>query len=193
MGLSIHFSGRLRKAESLPVLIEEVKDVAKVYGWKYYIYETNFPNDSFENRTSFDDVYGISITPTECETISFAFLSNGRMVCPPRIAFFAHTEKEDYVYYISTKTQFAGVFVHQLLIQLIKYLNNKYFDDFKLDDESYYWETGDENLMKERFELYDRLLDNVVLSTQTFPIEPDEDIVAYFERLMVHINNLKKG
>ena len=35
MGLSIHFSGRLRKAEYLPTLVEEVEDIAKVYGWKY--------------------------------------------------------------------------------------------------------------------------------------------------------------
>ena len=57
MGLSIHYSGRLRKAASLPALIEEVKDVSDVYGWKYYIFETHFPDGVFENRTSFDDVY----------------------------------------------------------------------------------------------------------------------------------------
>jgi len=62
-----------------------------------------------------------------------------------------------------------------------------------LDDESFYWETGDENLMRERFKLYDKMLDNVILSTQTFPIEPNEEIVAYFERLMKHIDGLKKG
>ena len=195
MGLSFHFSGRLSKAELLPAMIEEIVDVSNVYGWKYKVYNTSFPNNSFETCTSFDNIYGISFTPTECETVFLTFLSDGIMASPAYISVFAKSEDEtqrSYIYYISVKTQFAGVFVHLLLIRLLKYLNDKYFDSFKLDDESYYWETGDENLMRERFKLYDNLLDNVVLSTQTFPIEPDEDIVVYFERLMKHIDNLKK-
>lgn len=195
MGLSIHYSGRLRKAESLPSLIEEVKDISNVYGWKYHIFNTEFSNNTFDSQTSFDEIYGICFTPTNCETISFAFLSNGTMVCPARISFFAHSENEtqrSYIYTISVKTQFAGIIVHQLLIRLFKYLNDKYFENFKLSDESYYWETDDENLMRERFKLYDNLLDNVVLSIQTFPLQSGEDIISYFERLMKHIDNLKK-
>jgi hypothetical protein len=46
--------------------------------------------------------------------------------------------------------------------------------------------------MKERFKEYDNLLDNFVLSMETFPMEKDEDMVAYFERLMKHIQDLKK-
>ena len=195
MGLSIHFSGRLRKAELLPAMIEEVIDISNVYGWKYKVYDTNFPKNSFESCTSFVNIYGVSFTPTDCETVSLTFLSNGTMVSPAYVSFFANSEdetKRSYVYFNSVKTQFAGIFVHLLLIRLFKYLNDKYFDSFKLDDESFYWETEDENLMRERFKLYDNLLDNVLLSTQTFPLEPNEDIVAYFERLMKHIDNMKK-
>ncbi len=194
MGLSIHYSGRLKKAESLPDLIEEIEDISKLYGWKYNIHNTRFPDDSFENSTSFENVYGICFTPTECETLSLAFLSNGAMVCPARILFFADDENmRPYIYTNSVKTQFAGVFIHQLLIRLFKYLNDKYFEDFKLSDESYYWETDDENLMHERFKVYDSLLDNFVLSVQTFPVEPDEDMISYFERMMKHVNSLKKN
>ena len=195
MGLSIHFSGRLRRADYLPVMVAEIVDVSNVYGWKYKIFNTHFPNDSFDNHTVFDNVFGICFTPMGCETISLAFLSNGTMVCPFRIKFFAHSEDEtqrSYIYTVSVKTQFAGVDTHLLLIQLFKYLNNKYFEDLKMDDESYFWETGDENLMRERFKLYDGLLDNVMLSVQTFPIEQGENIVSYFERLMKHIQDLKK-
>jgi len=194
MGLCFHYTGRLRDAKSLSTLIDEVKDVSNVFGWKYHIFENRFPNDTFENRTSFEEVYGICFTPTKCETVMLTFLSNGTMVCPPAIEFFAKDEDEkrrSYMYFNSVKTQFAGVVVHQFLIQFFKYLNKKYFEDLKLDDESYYWETGDENQMRERFKLYDTLLDNVALSIETFPIEPEEDIVAYFERLMEHIDRLK--
>jgi len=191
MGLSIHYSGRLRRTEYLPAMIEEIKDISNVYNWKYHIYKTHFPNDYFQNHTSFENVYGINFTPTNCETISLVFLSNGSMVSPERINFFAHTKDEPYIYTVSVKTQYAGIIVHQLLIRLFKYLNSKYFEDFKLNDESYYWETEDENLMKERFNIYDSLLDNFVLSIQTFPIESGENIVSYFERLMKHIDSLK--
>jgi len=166
-----------------------------VYDWKYKVYKTNFPNNNFESYRSLDNIYGISFTPTDCETVSLTFLSDGTMASPAYISIFVDPEDEtrrSYIYFISVKTQFAGIFVHLLLIRLLKYLNDKYFDCFKLDDESFYWETGDESLMRERFKLYDKLLDNVILSTQTFPIEPNEDIVTYFERLMNHIDNLKK-
>ena len=191
MGLAIHYSGRLRKTEYLPTLIEEIKDVSNVYGWKYHIFNTCFPNDAFDNHVSLENVYGVNFTPTECETISLTFLSNGTIVCPARISFFAHTQNEPYIYTVSVKTQFAGVILHQLIIRLFKYLNGKYFEDFQLRDESYYWETDDENLMREKFKEYDSLLDNFVLSVQTFPIESGEDIVSYFDRLMKHIDNLK--
>jgi hypothetical protein len=195
MGLSFHFSGRLRNPKNLLSLIEEVKDVSEVYGWKYGILNTSFPKNTFEERENFEHIYGIYFTPTNCETVSLTFISNGRMVCPSCIYFFANSENEterSYIYDVSVKTQFAGVLTHQLLIRLFKYLNNKYFQDFKLSDESYYWETDDENLMKERFKVYDTLLDNVVLSMQTFPMDKGEDMVAYFERLMKYIEGLKE-
>jgi hypothetical protein len=197
MGLSITYSGRLRRAELLQAIIEEVKDVAEVYGWKYQTYNSRFPNDRFEDddRTSFDNIYGICFTPTECETVPLTFLSGGRMVQPARVLFFAHdedAERRAYIYSISVKTQYAGVVVHQLIIRLFKYLSEKYLDDFRLQDESHYWETGDETLMRKQFDIYDKLLDNVVLGIQTFPVKQGEDMSAYFERLMKHINDLKK-
>ncbi|GHT68304.1 hypothetical protein AGMMS50239_33110 [Bacteroidia bacterium] len=46
----------------------------------------------------------------------------------------------------------------------IIWVRRGYFGNFKLSDESYYWETDDENRMREQFKLYDNLLDNTVLS-----------------------------
>ena len=78
MRLSIHFSGRLRIAEDLPALIAEVKDVSNISGWKYHIFETRFPNDCFEDKTLFDDVYGICFSPPKCEPVFFTFLFSHR-------------------------------------------------------------------------------------------------------------------
>ncbi|OAV65982.1 hypothetical protein Barb6XT_02172 [Bacteroidales bacterium Barb6XT] len=85
----------------------------------------------------------------------------------------------------------AGIFIHQLIINLFKHLNDKYFEQFKMIDESHYWETGDENIMRENFQKYDALLDNFVLGIQTFPANEGETMTAYFERLLGHVNNLK--
>lgn len=195
MGLSIHYSGRIKAAESLPFLIEEVSDICKVYDWKFDIYETQFPNNTLENRLCFNQIFGISFTPTNSETISLAFLSNGVMVCPARLLFFADSQDEterSYVFYNSVKTQYAGVEMHQLIIHIFKYLNDKYFDDFQLQDESGYWETGDEGLMRKKFNEYDALIDNFALSIQTFPLKPGESLTSYFERMIRHVDSLKK-
>lgn len=195
MGLSIHYSGKIKAAKLLPLLIEEVKDVAETYNWKYCIYETNFINNEIHNQIAFEHIYGISFTPTNCETISFSFLSNGVMVCPARVYLFSESENEQqkaYIYSISVKTQYAGVQLHQFIIHFLKYLNSKYFDEFIVTDESYYWETDDEEKMKSQFRKYDTLIDNFSLALEVFPKEKDENMIEYIERLMMHLNGLKQ-
>ena len=57
-------------------------------------------------------------------------------------------------------------------------------------DESEYWETADENVLRKNFKAYDALLDNFTLSLQTFPVEKGENMISYFEHLLEHINHL---
>lgn len=196
MGLSIHYSGRFKDAEALPDFISTVKEFAEVYGWKYQIFNTAFPNNQFSLETLFDELYGISFTPKNSESISFVFLSNGRMVCPVRLMLSEGTaqrkDEDSWIYTNSVKTQFAGVSIHQLLIHFFRYLDEKYFNDFKMLDESYYWETYDEEKMKEQFKNYDTLIDNFVLAFETFPMQTDEEITDYFERLIKYINDLRE-
>ena len=59
-------------------------------------------------------------------------------------------------------------------------------------DESGYWETGDESIMQDNFRKYDSLLDNFVLSMQTFPVQKGENMISYFERLMGEVRKLKE-
>jgi hypothetical protein len=195
MGLSIHYSGRIKNAASLPSLVEEVIDISKVHNWEYHLYETKFPDNALNSQLFFSPVYGISFTPPESETISLTFLSNGIMACPTRIHFFANSKSEverSYIFTNSVKTQYAGAVIHQLIIHILQYLNDKYFEDFQLKDESLYWDTKDENIMREKFKEYDQLIDNFSLSVQSLPIKAGESLQSYFDRVMAHINNLKK-
>jgi len=195
MGLSIHYGGNLIDAKLLTNLIEEVKNVAETYSWKYHVFHTVFPNEEFSNEIFFDKIYGISFTPPNCETLFFTFLNNGSVTCPMSLQFFANSQNQKeqaHIYKVSVKTQYGGVVLHQFIIHFIKYLNSKYFDDFKLTDESNYWETEDEEIMKSQFKKYDSLIDNFGLAIETFPLKKGESMFAYLERLIKKVNDLKK-
>jgi hypothetical protein len=205
MGLTFKYSGSLRKAESLPDLVEEIQDIAKVYGWECRTFNTRFPDDKFENHLSFDNFYGIEFTPPKCDTVSITFVSNGEIASRDGIINFADlyggidkllkTKYKKLISYLLSnwaKTQFAGAATHKLLMQLFKYLDKKYFENFKLEDDSGYWETEDEDSMQKQFGKYDTETGNFELAIETFPIQKNENMSSYFERLLHHINNLKK-
>ena len=185
MGLSINYSGSFKKEASLEAMIVEVKDIAEIYEWKYTINETRFPKNSFDKIEYDGKLYGISFTPPNCETISLTFLSNGKMCCGARLKFFDNSEKDKmYLYMLSSKTQYAGSIIHKIIIHLLKYLSQKYFQDFQLTDEGNYWETGDEKILEKNFRTYNDLVDGVVHSVKNYPINNAESFTDYFERII---------
>lgn len=108
MRLCIYYSGRIKDAASLPLLIEEVKEISNIYGWKYKIDERSFPNNTLNNQEYLEPIYGISFTPPKSETIPLTLLSNGVMACSGRIMFFGNSKNKterDYIYQLSAKTQ----------------------------------------------------------------------------------------
>ncbi len=187
MGLSINYSGSFRQEASLETMIEEVKDIAEIYEWKYTIANTHFPKNTF-NKMEYDGkLYGISFTPPNSETISLTFLSNGKMCSGARLKFFGNSNKEEdkqYLFMLSSKTQFAGSTNHKIIIHLLKYLSQKYFQDFQLTDEGAYWETGDEELLEKNFNTYNDLLDGLEHSVKIFKINNNETFTEYFDRLL---------
>ncbi|MDX9882081.1 MAG: hypothetical protein RBS73_08430 [Prolixibacteraceae bacterium] len=187
MGLSFHYSGSIAKPELLPKLIEEVLDIAKIYGWKNSIYETSFPNNCLSGITEYNDtIFGVSITPPACETIFFCFLSNGRMSSPAHLKFFGKSKDQDespFLYLISVKTQFSNPLIHATIIQIFRYLNQRYFSDFQLSDEGQYWETNNEEILKANFAKYEALLDSFYLGLETIPMEANESFEDYFRRM----------
>jgi hypothetical protein len=187
MGLSINYSGSFKKETSLEAMIEEVKDIAEIYEWKYTINKTRFPKNSFDKTEYNGKLYGISFTPPNSETISLTFLSNGRMCCGVRLKYFGNSDNENdkmYLYMLSSKTQYAGSTIHKIIIHLLKYLSQKYFKNFELDDEGKYWETGDEKLLEKNFKTYNDLVDGVAHSIKSYPINNAESFTDYFARIL---------
>lgn len=186
MGLSIHYSGSFNPSASLPEMIEEIADIVGVFQWPCRVYQKQFPELSFSSRHD-DQVYGVVFTPPECETVSLCFLSNGRLSDPVRLRFFGDHPDESLLYTLSVKTQFAGIRTHMLVINLLKYISRKYFAHFRLSDEGKYWETEDEELLREKFDLYNALLGQFTDAVQTFPMNQGETFKAYFSRILKHI------
>lgn len=187
MGLSIHYSGSFKKEASLKTMIEEVKDIAKIYNWKYTIFNTNFHRNTFDKNTFDGILYGISFTPPNCETISLTFLSNGNMCCGSRLNFFNNSENKNnkiYLQTLSSKTQYAGSTIHKIIIHLLKYLSQKYFQEFQLIDEGGYWETEDEKLLEKNFKIYNELIEGITESINNYPINSTESFTDYFERIL---------
>ena len=196
MGLSFHYSGRIADRENLPDLIEEVEEIAKVFQWKYFVFDRQFSEDTIGKPEYNQRIYGICFTPPNCETVDICFLSNGRMSSPAHLKFFGKTDDQDeskYLYMLSVKTQYAGIETHQMIIQLFRYLDKKYFADFAMSDEGQYWETNDEALLKTTFKSYTDLINGFTSAIETIPIGADENLESYFERLMNLLNDKRKG
>ena len=194
MGLSFHYSGSITDPELLPGLIEEVRDIAISFDWKYFIFDRQFPDNDFGKPGYNDKIYGICFTPPGCEPIPICFLSNGRMSFITNLQAWGKTEKQEereYLYMLSVKTQYAGVELHQVVIQLFRYLNEKYFTDFKMTDEGCYWETNDLALLQSTFKRYTYFIDSFALALQTTPAQNDENIESYLERLFKLIQDRK--
>lgn len=194
MGLSFYYSGRIANPESLPELIEEIEDIAKVFNWKYFVFERKFPEKSIVYSNYNQHLYGICFTPPNCETVNICFLSNGRISSAAHLQFWGKTDEQperEYLYMLSVKTQYAGSDVHLFVIQLFRYLNEKYFADFELSDEGEYWESNDESLLKKNFKRYAELIDGFASAIQNEPIRMNENMETYFLRLLKQIHDQK--
>jgi len=223
MGLSIHYSGRLKSASILPQLVEEVEDISRIMDWKCNVFNTSYPNDTFISPDDKQD-YGIVFTPKDAESIILVFDSEGRL-CNPwlREMFNKNPEKEikiitvelnlndenpepvisegkdafepkDLIYQISVKTQADSVEEHIKLMELLRYLSEKYLIEFTVYDESDYWETRDPEKLAKKMNRINELMGDFHHMLQNKSFENQEDFVEFLKKLgkMIHKNKDKE-
>ena len=98
----------------------------------------------------------------------YIWLSNRKMSSPLSFELFKDSkdpERKHYIYYISVKTQYAGIENHRFIIHIFKHLQEKgYLKPLNIQDEGEYWETGDEDRLKENFKRYSDLIDSFGLA-----------------------------
>ena len=163
MGLSLHYTAKLRKSEYLPELIEEIIDICQSLNWPCREIDSAEPKsvnptgtDASEEPANAIRLRGVLFTPPECETFSLLFSPDGRLLDLIKLAAGFAPDAAEQALHVSVKTQFAGPDVHSALVKLLRYLEKKYLADVSVIDEGAYWETEDRQELERRFARIDR-------------------------------------
>jgi hypothetical protein len=177
MGLTIHYSARLKNLDLLPQLVEEVADICQSIGWEYdTVDEIVKMKEDVTFTPPLDDnknipLKGIMFHPPKCESVIFTFLPSGWTSSTLHLMVAKEYQRIDneplfkgfpkLVYMMHTKTQRGGADTHIAIIKLFKYLEKKYFTDMRVSDEGNYWETEDKQVLQERFDEYTQLIGSI--------------------------------
>jgi len=86
----------------------------------------------------------------------------------------------DLTYHNFIKTQFAQVENHIAVVQLLKYIRQKYMSNLWVMDEGCYWETSDAGLLRQKMAFLNSMMDKLegVLKSLSFEIENSPEAVA---------------
>lgn len=190
MGLSIHYSGKLRNPSVLQSLIDEATDIAYSMKWQ----AQRLP------RLKGTPMDGVLIIPDGSEPIWLTFYTpHGMLFSPLLFESIQKTTKEkipaEAQSFVFTKTQYAGVETHMAIIRFLRYLSEKYFAQFELHDESEYWETRDEDHCRRIFAKYDKLMGMVGDALDNMDIdsnESQESVMEKIEQLLSEKFGMKK-
>lgn len=152
MGVTIHYSGRLKSTALIEELVDEMVEVANANAWSYQILEGNetasmdvVDDEGEETSIEIPPLNGITVNAEDGEPIWMLFDPEGNLRTP-MVTLMSVRDPEyfkDLKYHAFTKTQFAGVEFHIKLVNLLKYISDKYFEEWNVLDESKYYETGD--------------------------------------------------
>lgn len=137
MGVTIHYSGKLRDEASLDTVVRTARDFAEERGWPCKAYKSKMKTlERVIDEKPVDytgPVMGLRIHPHEdCEPVQLEFDKDFYM--------------QEYV-----KTQFAPPKVHIGIVKLLRTVS-KHFEMFDVDDEGEYWQTSDRQILIEHFE-----------------------------------------
>jgi hypothetical protein len=143
MGLSIHYAGTLKEPNRLQEIVSEVADICDALHWAYDIVspELHLP------------VTGIGFCPPGSEPVWLSFSANGSLINPYSYLCGLDTPPTD-ADALEIVMQYAGAETHMRLINLLRYLSQKYFDVFTLTDDSEYWESGNADKCRDWFEMF---------------------------------------
>ena len=149
MGIAIHYKGKLNKPELLNNLINEMAAISKETEWEYELVDDKIQN-----------VKGIITKPhKKSEPFSLLFNKNLVLVSIASLILEANNNKGPYVE--SIKTQYAPLEIHISIVKLLKYFKSKYIANLEVFDDSDYWNTLDEQVLKKNMNFVDSRINMV--------------------------------
>jgi len=179
MGLTFHYSGRIREYNRIDMLVEEVTDLCKGLNWTYDILDD-------------DRIKGIVVGSEKSEPLWFTFTPDGK-TC--NVVNLQYADPSDEFYSMShVKTQYAGPEVHMLMIKMLKYISEKYFSEIEVSDEGEYWETGDEENLRRIFGRYTQIINmftEKLEAMERIPGESEESLVDRIEQMAKEIGDVE--
>ncbi|NIM15966.1 MAG: hypothetical protein GTO45_28530 [Candidatus Aminicenantes bacterium] len=205
MGITIQYRGQLKSPALIDKIRSDLKEIADRMGWEYTILDEDFetPTDArLEVSEKGCEIVGhlalkgISLNVhKDCSSFDFFFDADGILRDPVQMV---QTEQEQEVeqenlHFTFVKTQFAPPDIHITLVKFLRYLEEKYFQTLDVIDEGNYWETGDEDLLKEKMEFLSQKMDAVsqALEDSWIKVEPgdsDLDILVKIEKVLREID-----
>jgi hypothetical protein len=170
MGLTFHYSGKIRDHKHIDLLVEEVADLCKGLNWKYTV-------------VGDEKIKGIIVDAPDSEPLWFTFTPDGK-TCD--VVNLQYSDPADEFYSLChTKTQYAGPAVHMTLIKMLRYMSDKYYSEIEVMDEGEFWETGNEQNLREIFTRYTALIDafaEKLEKMERIPGESTEELVDRIEQ-----------
>ncbi len=218
MGLSFHFKGKLESAAKLPIFIEEIEDICKVFDWKFSVLSTEYPNDQFVSPLN-DEDYGVIFSPQDCEPVTLIFDSEGRIYNPwMKDIITKHEEGQvkvitvqlnledeelnpvfsegsegfdplDMIYTVSVKTQFTKSEQYVKIMELMRYLSEKYFSDFDMVDESEYWDSRNPETINSKLNKVSKFIEKFEDMVSNEDIKSPDDFLKFIKKLTQRIKD----
>jgi hypothetical protein len=186
MGLSIHYSGKIKDYTLIDEMVAEVEDICKTMKWSYQLFDTDKstlkPGETAVGYTLYD-LKGINFAPEESEPISLTFLPDATIGAPFKIICYDPATNDLMIEVVSTKTQYAGPDAHIAVLKLLYYLKEKYFETFWLNDEGYYWEKWDEKILLSQFSRYNFIVNTMREAFADVKLSPGETADSLADRI----------
>lgn len=199
MGISIHYRGRINDVAMVITLTDELEDFAQSLGWRTEHWKENLSKprtarirheEGKINITGNIPLQGITLFPhKDCEPLSLTFDRNGYLISVSRTAMVARGKTKRQGVWVSTKTQFAPLETHISIIKLLQHLKKRYIANLEVHDEGGYWESGDVNELKRRFDSINRSLDVLEAALSTVKLDhtkanSPEEFTQMIERIL---------
>lgn len=198
MGVTIHYRGTLDDSARLPVLCDELADVAQAMGWSAIRIDDDYdaPADARLHHDS-DGAHvegnaglkGIVLTPNDgSESLWFCFDRESQLrSLLGQVLLLDGTLKPEESW-ASTKTQFSSPERHVWMVGLLRYVQKHYVSNLEVRDDGGYWDTGDLAELRRRMNLIDGMIADMTtaLASPRFAAlagQSADEIAAAIEKL----------